>query len=380
MKLRFRIAAIAILLLFPMPGSLVLHAQDQPSASTSDRERSGLRGSVKAYTEETAYPGGILTTTAEYDSDGKLLTWRTRNPDGSEWLSTSTYDANGRLIKVVSGKVGQRSTQALYAYDDQGRPVSLTNSESGDRTDYSYDEQGHKTDVQHFDPKTLQRLQKGEVGFDGSTWYASLAGFGVPTGGSVLTVYDENDRPVEERIRDANHHIVSRVVRTYNAAGLAIEERPVSENPNSVLDKLTPDQRSELNDAQAQTMAVLMRGQAGMVTSYTYDAQGRTTSKRETGGIMQSTTTTAYNDHGDVAEERTIMISTMATGVLYSLAENGILTPSKPTSPASNVALDSDVHYTYQYDDYGNWTEQTATDSAHPDASPAIRHRTFTYY
>ncbi|HTU33339.1 MAG TPA: hypothetical protein VMF66_06010 [Candidatus Acidoferrum sp.] len=380
MKIRFRIAAMLILLLFPALGSLALRAQDQPSASTSSRERWGLRGAVKTYTEERAYPGGTLTESAEYDSNGKVLTWRTRNPDGSEWVSTWTYDANGRAVKVVSGKVGQPPTQTLYAYDDQGRLLSVTNSENGDRTDYSYDEQGHKTDVQRFDPKTLERLQTGEVGFGGSAWDAGLAGFGVPTGGSVLTIYDENDRPIEEQIRDADGHIVSRVTRKYNAAGLVIEERPVAENPNSSLDKLTADQRSELNDAQAQTMAVLLRGRAGTVTSYTYDAQGRVTNKSETGGIMQSTTTTTYNDHGDVAEERTIMISTMAIGVPYSIAENGILTPSTPTSPASNVSLDSDVHYTYQYDEYGNWTEQAVTDGTHPDAPPAIRHRTLTYY
>ena len=42
------------------------------------------------------------------------------------------------------------------------------------------------------------------------------------------------------------------------------------------------------------------------------------------------------------------------------MEENGTLVPSEPASevPASaGVPEDSEIHYTYQYDSYGNWTE-----------------------
>jgi len=64
-------------------------------ATTSDRERYGLRGPIKSCTEESTRPGvtdadgktypeiyGQRTT--EYDKDGRTLAMRSRNTDGSE--------------------------------------------------------------------------------------------------------------------------------------------------------------------------------------------------------------------------------------------------------------------------------------------------------
>jgi hypothetical protein len=256
--------------------------------------------------------------------------------------------------------------------------VSITNTENKDRTEFQYDEQGHKNEIRTFDPKTLERTQR--AAFVGSPWDGATAGFGVPSGGRLITIYDENDRPVEMQIRDAEDHLVSRVVRSYNADGLVIEDKSILENPASVLDKLPAEERSQLNPAQAQTMTALLQAE-NTSSFFTYDAQGRVTKKQESGGTMQSTTTTIYNDHGDIAEEHTIVISSLAMGVSYSIAENGMPMPEKSTtSPESYVLTDSDVHYRYLYDAYGNWTEQSANDSRHPDAAPNVRRRILTYY
>jgi hypothetical protein len=53
----------------------------------SDREKAGLHGPVRTCVEETIFPDGKphLTTT-EYDPDGRLLTFRNPNSDGSEWV------------------------------------------------------------------------------------------------------------------------------------------------------------------------------------------------------------------------------------------------------------------------------------------------------
>jgi len=358
----------------PRPGART-GAQEQAPAKT-DRERFGLRGPVKSYTEDTVlFEGGILSTYTEFRPDGKMRVSRSRNPDGSEWVTTNTYDADGRLTKIVSGKSGDPPAQMFYNYDDQGRLVSVTSSDNKNRTEYHYDEQGRKTEVRTFAPKPPQQ---GQAGFSGSAWDSAATGFDVPNGGSVVTLYDENGRATELQVRDAEGQVVSRIVRTYNAAGLVVEEKPIVQNPSAALDKLPADLMSQMNEAQKQTMTVLAQGVTGRTTFYAYDAQGRVTLKRET-GVIQSVTATSYNEHGDIAEERTTVFSALANGP-FSIAENGMIVPEKPGGPTGDVITDSDARFTYRYDEYGNWTEQSVSEAKHADLQPAVRRRTLTYY
>src|SRR5712664_1497194 len=61
----------------------------------SDRQKAGLRGPARTCIEEYNLPAGKkYWTTTEYSPDGTLLTTRTRDPDGSEWLTTRTYHAD----------------------------------------------------------------------------------------------------------------------------------------------------------------------------------------------------------------------------------------------------------------------------------------------
>ncbi len=131
-------------------------AQDEATSTNSAREDMGLRGPVKSCTETWAFDGRAFSMYNEFAPDGKLLVSRSENPDGSEWVTTWTYDENGRVLKSTSGKSGETPSETIYTYDDQGRLVSVTNSKNNDRTDIHYYERGHKTQIQTFDPKTLQ--------------------------------------------------------------------------------------------------------------------------------------------------------------------------------------------------------------------------------
>ena len=126
-------------------------------------------------------------------------------------------------------------------------------------------------------------------------------------------------------------------------------------------------------------MAELLQGQAGSTTFFAYDARGRVTMERQT-GVFQSVTVTGYNDQGDFAEQHTTVISALPMSGPFSIAENGIIPSRKFTGPAGNVLDDSDVRYTYEHDDYGNWTQQTMTDTKHPATAPTVHRRTLTYY
>lgn len=355
----------------------------------SDREKAGLRGPVRTCVEETIVSDGSkYLTTTEYSSDGRLLALRNTYSDGSEWVTTQTYDADGHLAKTISGKMGEPNAETLYAYDEAGRLLTTTNSpEKGGRIDFHYDEQGRKTSIRRFDQKTLERAQNAASAL--SPWDTAESGIGIPAGGKITTIYDENDQPTEKQIRDAEEHIVSRIVRTYDANGRLVEEKPIWENPISImLDKLPDKERAQLGPEQIEqmnkAMGAVLGGKKQAGTTYTYDAQNRITKIHERNSFFEKTTTTLYNDHGDKTEERTTLRenSVIPMGVTYSIDENGARVATKPAAevPASTgVPEDYEIHFTYQYDNYGNWILQTVNYSSVLDR-PTNVHRKLTYY
>src|SRR5882724_5561073 len=114
-----RIGLLAILLLLPshriygnegIPAGSRKGENRSPSMKNipgkSDRERAELRGPVRTCVEERTFDIGKLVTTTEYDLDGRILSRRSVNADGSESLNTSTYDPEGRLLRSSWGKPG----------------------------------------------------------------------------------------------------------------------------------------------------------------------------------------------------------------------------------------------------------------------------------
>src|SRR6266566_6545963 len=355
----------------------------------SDREKAGLRGPVAICVQENDWgDGGKLSTTTEYSPDGKLLATRTSQPDGSEWVTMQTYDADGRLTKIISGKSSEPGAETLYAYDEAGRLLAITNNpERGGRTEFHYDEQGCKT-VQSFGPETLQRAQNSMYG--GPPWDAAVgAGIGVPVGGNITTIYN-GDQPTEAQIHDSEGRIVSRIVRSYDGHGRISEEKQIQENPALIFaDRFSAEQRAQLNDKQLEAMNTAMKsmpsGRSGTGMSYAYDAQGRVIEMRDRNFVFDKVTTTSYNEHGDKSLERETMTgnSAVPVGVAFSVDENGTLIPIKHAAePPASFPLrpESDVRYSYQYDSYGNWTEQTVNHASSPDKPAYVCHHKLTYY
>jgi len=118
-------------------------------------------------------------------------------------------------------------------------------------------------------------------------------------------------------------------------------------------------------------------------TSYTYDAQNRIRERHLRILFFETVTTIAYNDHGDIVEERTTSIrdSTGPGRGPFSIDDNGNLIPTQEASeapaPPEPLPATSEVRYTYQYDSYGNWTERTLTRS---DGFSLATRRQLTYY
>ena len=121
---------------------------------------------------------------------------------------------------------------------------------------------------------------------------------------------------------------------------------------------------------------------------HAYDAQRRVSEMRDHNRWFDKVTTISYNEHGDMNAQRESMTSnsTAPADMAFSMDENGTITPERRTtepteSPAPDLrdlASENEVRYEYEYDSYGNWTQQTENHG--PDIPSYVRHRKLTYY
>jgi YD repeat-containing protein len=361
-------------------------ASETKSPPMSDREQHGLRDLVKTCVEETNYPGATAADgrqiperkswyKTDYDVEGRIISTRMRNSDGSEWVTRDTFDASGHLLKSAWGNEGEPTTERVYSYDDQGRLLNITDSRTPDNpVTFRYDERGRKTKVQASRPADYQP----NTAVAGSPFQVADMAPNLPGGGSATTVYDEHDRPVEVQVRDARGELVSRAVRIYDAQGRVTEEKQILDNPETIIpaearEKILEESggsREELREQLREQLTKLMGGHAGPFSiAYSYDAQGRVQQTRRRIFNEEAGIETTYNEHGDKAAEIT------------RSTEIG----SEKEQSASRVGLPSysEVRYSYQYDDHDNWTEEIVSYRSSPGGvfeSSSGRRRTLTYY
>jgi YD repeat-containing protein len=349
----------------------------------SDRERAGFRGPVRTVSEGS--------TKTEYDLAGRLISQRwLSNPDSeaSETIRTLTYDGSGRLLAETVRTGSGILSDKVYSYDDKGRLLRLAEG-SGDHTSFQYDEQGHKIEVLDVAERPDDRNRAAAIGVD--VIFADPEGteFDRDRTGSasrIKTIYNEHDRPTETQAYDADGLVLSRIVRTYDEKQRITDLRVVNEDPTSLLSakqmaEMAAQSGAPLDEIKAQVKKAFgaMMGDSGR--SFTYDSQGRRTKIVLHQGFADVSRTYNYNDHGDVVEERTIFTQNpkVPVGVVFQSDESGSLVPEKPSSewPPQPDWPESVVHYTYQYDSYGNWIEQTQTRS---EGWEHTSRRELTYY
>jgi YD repeat-containing protein len=348
--------------------------QGKPSvrAAPSDREKAELRGPVKNCVEETTYPAatgsnGLPATPwtrwseLDYDEQGQMLARLDRNPDGSVWTARNTYDASGKLIKITSGKEGGASAVTHYAFDDQGRLISINTNGAAPVT-FHYDEQGHKTKVQ----TSRAGDYRANVAVAGFPFAAADMPPNLADGGTTKTKYDENDRPTEVEVRNAQGELISRAVRIYDQQGNVKEEKQILDDPISIL---PAEVRAKIAGEPGQAEALraeltqMMGGHEGLSSiGYTYDAQGRVIERAEQFFNQVDRIETTYNDQGDVAGEKTL---------------------STQVGEQEQTSQSPEARFTYHYDQHGNWTEKIASQSTSPRGAfePTYStRRTLTYF
>jgi len=344
------------------------------------------RGPIKTCMEEsTQYDGALQTQISEYAPDGKMISSRWER-DGKVEHSTSDNqikeirDDQGRLVKFVSASPGQAIIDIDYSYDAAGRILAEAHNESTDRTEYSYEPDGAMTSVQTFDPRTIERTRN--AAFAGSTWMGAFCGFGVPTGGRVVTTYDQNKNGVDQRVLASDGQLVSHSIRKYDKDEQLLEEAVVEQNPGLLmLERLPAEQRELMTPENIEMMSKSLAAQSKEPpkATYEYDDEGRLTRMLQHSMGFDVLSTIRYNEHGDRIEEGQKFIDNarFEFGVPISFDSQGKPVPTKEKPEGQTVPQGTVVQYSYQYDQYGNWTERVASVADQP--ARATR-RTLTYY
>lgn len=349
----------------------------------SEREQNGLRGAVRACMEERTYPAETLGdgtqigelkmwAKTEYDEAGRIAVVRTPQTsrghglEGPMWVTRHIYTPAGLLLTIASGKEGEPVSETAYRYDDQGRLQSITDSKKPDNPiTFRYDENGRKTKIAISRAEDYIPNTSAEASFAAADRAPNL-----PGGGSATTIYDASDRPTEIQVRDAEGEIYTRTVRVYDDRGNVVEEKetlgdPVKVIPEENRKKILDSSGGSLDDLRGEFAKFLGAKMEMLSAAYTYDKQGRKVrTMRKTFNHMDDTIETTYNDHGDVDVEITRIKS-----------DTGDKRADEPRY--------SEAHYSYEYDDHGNWTEKKTAYKSSPEgelkSSGEVR-RTLEYF
>ncbi len=352
----------------------------------SDREKAGLRGPVRTCLEETIFPGATTGDetqiperrswyATEYDVEGRVKVTRTRNSDGSEWVTRYTYDASGNQLKTACGKEDEPNQETNYFYGGHGRQLHITDSRTPDNPiTFRYDERGRKTKVGVF--RSADYRPNAFVA--GSPFEVADMAPNLPGGGSATTIYDEDDHATEIQIRDTQGKLVSRTVRIYDAEGRIGEEKQILDKPEAIIPmdafekmlEASGASREELREQLRGQLTKLMGGQVGPFSIvYNYDAQGRVYQMRRRIFNQEDLIETTYNEHGDKATEIT-------RGTQIGSEE-------EKSTQGSGPPPYSEVRFSYRYDSHGNWTEEDVSYLLSPGGAlehSTGRRRTLTYY
>ena len=349
------------------------------------RVQDGLRGPVKSYTEETTFApvegirGEIRSElTTEYDAQGRVSKILLPQSDGSQWVTRFEYGPSGQLLKTLSGTVGKTETATSYVYDDQGRIQRIVpDKHEGEMPvqpiSFQYDERARKTSTVTSSPADYRpNIATGGGPFEGLDFPPNL-----PGGGTSTTIYDEQDRPTEIEVRDANGDLIMHATRTYDPQGRVADEKQFHDNlaamfnpeaNEKILEEsgLSPEQFASLLQSE---LPKLMGGHTDTYTiSYAYDATGRLSHTSRRMLNHQDEIETTYNEHGDIDSE-----ITRSTQIV---AEDG-------TVPSSGPPPYSEVRYSYKYDEHGNWTEKATSYRSSPEGSfqsSTLLKRALAYY
>ena len=284
--------------------------QRDTTSTMNDRDAAGLRGPVSSF--ETTSNGFVIRDV--FNPKGNRTERWHRGTDGSEKSEWWVYDEAGRVRSHETSGVFPETS--VYDYDARGRLLRVaTHSPQGERVaeSYRYDDDGSSTLT--IIPRPVPQNLQVTVCAD------ALLGYSLDAV-RIVVRQDGFGRPRSRALYDIDGRIIRKVSFRYDAAGHLLEEGEIN-----------------FEGAISQDFR----------DSYRYDAEGRCIEKEiHRGSISNRRSTMVYNQHGDLAEE-----SIEALPGSFDLSDSVPPQYRRPTSWST--------HYSYEYDEYGNWTTRTET-------------------
>ena len=349
-----------------------------------DRAHQVLRGPVRSCKEETTLPAmpDVHTelrseNTTEFDREGREISTRILQSDGTSWITRSEYSPSGQLLKIVSGIEGKAVRTTAYSYDDQGRLQKIVPDSQDEAPilsrpiSFHYDQHGRKTSTVSSTAADYRPNMASGLGlFEALDLPPNL-----PGGGTATTIYDEHDRPTEVEVRDATGELVMHATRTYDSQGRVTAEKQFHDNFAPMIAPEAHEKILQESGLSSEQLATLLQAELpklmgghteASTSSYAYDVHGRVSHTSRRIFNQQDEIDTTYNEHGDIESEITRSTEIPADG-----------------SPSPGQPRYSEIQYSYQYDEHENWTEKTTAYRSSPDEnfqSPSTIKRTLTYY
>ncbi len=290
-------------------------------------------------------PAGNDDLRVQYRTDGKA-DW-TENGAGNR--TGFTYNDGNTIVR------DPRAIDTTYAFDSDFRTVSITDALGG-VTKYDYDASGYRSKVTDANNNVH------------SFTYDALGNPLTETDGENHTTYktfDLNNLLIANRDARSSGPTDNRYLTTYgyNAEGDEISETapPTTEYPSGVTQTKTYTNGGENFGFGAVPKGLLRTSNPGRGanTQYEYDAQGNLRKRIEATGLV---TTFTYDALGRTSTE----VSTWAGG---SATTTRTWTPlslpdtvTRPAVAASGGAPASQLRLTFRYDANANLDQQTATD------------------
>lgn len=300
---------------------------------------------------------------------GRLIELRVHNHDGSEWVRRHTYSPAGQLLNVSSGNAGQPAIETKYSYSEDGRLLAIRNGSLPDNpVIFRYDENGRKTKIQTSTPADY----RPNFAVAGSPFEVLDTPPNRPDGGSAITTYDDQDRPIMVAVRDSEGNPISRATRKYDHLGHIVEEQQVLETPDALLpkevrEKILAESKTSLAELRNQ-LAQLMGGQPGPYSVvYSYDSDDHVIHTIRRVFNLEESIEATYNEHGDKVLE-----------VTRDKHIGGVEEVPPPRPPQY-----SEVRYSYEYDNRGNWAKESIAfrSSATSEFQPSTEcQRELSYY
>jgi YD repeat-containing protein len=300
------------------------------SISPSDRERAEFRGSVRTIVDDWS--------TTVFDRDGKIIEWR--------------------------GNTLHGHSERTYSYDENGKLIRITSSNSDQLDEFRYDEQGRMTQIRHVPART-----EGARAYGAGIYFEAISeGHILSDGGTVETSYNERGQPVERRILDDEGALLFRIVHLYDASGRLGEERLISETPSlpkAFRDQIPSEQRAAVL-TQMKTELESIRQRTGLFgnadRTYVYNGQGRVAERHMRMGPIREDLAWIFNDRGNIIE-----LTRRTSGFPHELGGQPEVQLSKS-------------HYSYEYDEHGNWTSRSETRDVGGNTTTLRQVRHLTYH